>query len=121
MTFSARSVHMLCGLFISMSGAAIFRSIFQVCAFISVAAPDLSLPAYFSIWVSNQTWPIPGVAGTMSALGSGLGRWNLVFMNESRSGISCGPLPSEVRIGAGAKLGSQVLSSVALKVCQFFG
>src|SRR5690348_115074 len=102
MYFSSRSVHMLCGLFMLISGRATFRSTVHLVTSTLVDVPDFVLPAVFSIWVSTQTSPTPGVLGFLFAAGRTFGVLNLFFRYASRLGTSsCLPLPSFIRIGAG--------------------
>ena len=60
MTFWLRSVHMLWGLFMLISGSANFLVTFQVLASTAVAVPGLVLLAVFSYSVSTHTSPTPG-------------------------------------------------------------
>src|SRR3954447_8794609 len=113
------SAHMLCGLFMSICGRATFRDTFHVDALIIVAAPDFSLPANFSIWVSTQTSPTPGVFGRCVAAGSVCGSANFVWYIASRLGTSTGlPALSYIRIGAGGYFSSHVVAAVGLYFAQ---
>src|SRR5689334_17162618 len=106
---------MLCGLFMSICGSETLRITFQVTGLIIVAAPDLSLPANFSIWVSTQTSPTPGVLGRRVAAFSTCGSANLVWYIASRLGTRTGlPALSYMRIGAGGYFSSHVVSWVGL-------
>ena len=71
MSFWSRSVHMLCGLFMLISGSATFLVTFHVLASTAVAVPGLVLPAVFSYSVLTQTSPTPFCAGLN---GPGMGR-----------------------------------------------
>ncbi len=122
MYFSSLSVHMLCGLFMLTPGRATLRSTFQELTSTFVAVPDLVLPAVFSIWVSIQTSPTPGVPGRWFNAGKVFGVWNLLLRYASRIGTSCGdPFESYIRIGAGGYVGFHVRSSVLLNFCQLAG
>src|SRR5262245_10455402 len=64
--FWSTSLHILCGLFMLMSGSATFLVIFHEAASTAVAVPGFDLPAVVSYCVSIQTSPTPSCAGLES-------------------------------------------------------
>src|SRR5262245_56932470 len=121
MSLPEASVHMLWGLFISISGSATLRVMLQSDASILVAVPGLDLEAVVSNSVSTHTEPTPGTRGATSA-GCWTGSWNRLWQKSFKLGMSCGlPAESAVRIGAIGYWGFHVVGFVSLKRCQLVG
>src|SRR5262245_65829152 len=70
MSFWFLSVHMLCGLFMLISGSATFLLTFHVLASTAVAVPGLDLPAVISYSRLTHTSPTPCCGGVT---GPGMG------------------------------------------------
>ncbi len=75
MTVWSLSVHMLCGLFMSICGRATFLATCHFSTSTAVDVPGLDLEAVSSNWVSIQTSPTPGTAGFTLPGGSTVGSW----------------------------------------------